>query len=131
MQRRTPKSTLTDTLFPYQTVFRSLCRLNSLTCRVLVNADANGPALLPEAVENLNPAARIGAAIGKPGIAIALQAQLFVQLVGERCSRLAAVGRADHRSFAPFVIAPKRHLVPGVIDPAPGDRKSTRLNSSH
>src|SRR3546814_4011316 len=93
MQRRTPKSTLTDTLFPYQTVFRSLCRLNSWTCSVLVSADANGPALLPEAVENLNPAARIGAAIGKPGIAIALQAQLFVQLVGERCSRLAAVGQ--------------------------------------
>src|SRR3546814_17496064 len=88
MIRRPPRSTRTDTLFPYTTLFRSLP----------------------------SPAAR-----GRSG-------------AGEACARTfrpagAAVGR---RARACMVAGRVRHCgAVGLYAGAPGDRKSTRLHSSH
>src|SRR3546814_12236554 len=43
MLRRPPRSTRTDTLFPYTTLFRSIVELNDMIARILLN---DGPAVL-------------------------------------------------------------------------------------
>src|SRR3546814_19912072 len=100
MVRRPPKSTRTDTLFPYTTLFRSLV-LDAKVARRL--ADRAGPHL-----------------VRQPG-------------GGDvRRERESALQRDRPAILA--VIIPGAPVADGngfVLDLGIGDRKSTRLNSSH
>src|SRR3546814_7266266 len=126
MIRRPPRSTRTDTLFPYTTLFRSF--LESLGHKVV------------DTVETVEAAL---ARIDQGGFDVAI---VDVHLKGGEkvwpvADRLAAVG-------CPFVLATGGHVEPppaqyaavpvlakpytlDAIEPALRDRKSTRLNSSH
>src|SRR3546814_20234885 len=97
MLRRPPRSTRTDTLFPYTTLFRS--------------------------VETLE---------GSDGL---LRQRAGVGAVARVVGRLAAAGlRLGHLDTAAGIFqqlhGSKAHRRPHHVDQA-GDRKSTRLNSSH
>src|SRR3546814_15640192 len=98
MIRRPPRSTRTDTLFPYTTLFRSMAR---------GEASAVADAVRQPAVEE-GFLAR--AAFGEGDVAFALQ-------------RL-------HRAQQHGLAAPPARLQQAV-ERRQGDRKSTRLNSSH
>src|SRR3546814_14538077 len=83
MSRRPPRSTRTDTLFPYTTLFRSVLATNY------------GQTEAPQVVTYLSPDEMLSEA------------------------NLASVGR------------PSLLVSVGILDIESGDRKSTRLNSSH
>src|SRR3546814_7240143 len=113
MIRRPPRSTRTDTLFPYSTLFRS--RLE----RLLV--------LLPDALEG----------DGRQRVLERQQVagRLFADKVGARRQRLAELDRRGADGLEGGGIIGNARLdgaEPGdaaeSLDP---DRKSTRLNSSH
>src|SRR3546814_3383882 len=122
MTRRPPRSTRTDTLFPYTTVFRSN------------HAEYRGDAVA---------AARlIGFGRARDHHVAAVEANLFFGLAQRRVDRV-AVARIDlaaRKSDLPRMAAqPLRALgqddarigAVGEGDQHRGDRKSTRLNSSH
>src|SRR3546814_1379749 len=103
MLRRPPRSTRTDTLFPYTTLFRSY-----LVVPVLVH---------PDGIEGRGHAARPHDldAMGAAPEFLARRLDAAVDAVGDHAHR------ADHaaRTGSEFMLA--------VVQ----DRKSTRLNSSH
>src|SRR3546814_18616152 len=98
MIRRPPRSTRTDTLFPYATLFRSPCRN-----------------------------ARIGIA----------KAEAVVEQAKGHADRLAERGIARQRDLQLAMLVADQPLLAPRLFPcrvrraARGDRKSTRLNSSH
>src|SRR3546814_14502755 len=100
MSRRPPRSTRTDTLFPYTTLFRSIRRLSPDTLLECVQA----------------PALRVA-----PGTVEAVQAALALLL-----PRLRLVS-AQQQQCSQRLEA----LLAAMSEAPPGDRKSTRLNSSH
>src|SRR3546814_5736900 len=110
MIRRPPRSTRTDTLFPYTTLFRSLPAAGAaggVRGRV---AGAAGPFAVPA-----GPIARYG------------------DTRFERDARPGGLGPAaqvPHR-LRPARSEPVRAAVAGRGESAATDRKSTRLNSSH
>src|SRR3546814_19568963 len=101
MIRRTPRSTRTDTLFPYTTLFRSLDRIRIILCMRFGERDAH-----------------LHRPAGMHRIEITEQA-------------LAQRYHADEilEDSAQLPLGPRR-LQPLAIAPTI-DRKSTRLNSSH
>src|SRR3546814_7407534 len=107
MIRRPPRSTRTDTLFPYTTLFRSLAEPFAVETQ-----------LGPVAVEHLEHLVGVGARVG-----------LHV-LAGERLAGgVLAAGVANHSGE---IADQEDHLVAEVLElPHLVDRKSTRLNSSH
>src|SRR3546814_12684749 len=106
MNRRPPRSTRTDTLFPYPTLFQSLSKL--------------GPALRPE--DALEPRQRIDARrFGRPQPGVELE-RTEARLAGDPRQDRDREQRAERR----------RELPPRLRErPERLDRKSTRLNSSH
>src|SRR3546814_12156670 len=109
MIRRQPRSTRTDTLFPYTTLFRSGKALSLATGKPLIAINhLEGHALSPRLVE---PELRFP--------------YLLLLASGGHCQLLAVDGVGCYRRLAT------------TIDDAAGeafdkvDRKSTRLNSSH
>src|SRR3546814_8523409 len=99
MIRRPPRSTRTDTLFPYTTLFRSA-----------VNPPSQNP--LPDVAGDLAIAARPLDWVGMERIALPL-----------------AIPGANG---APLQVAASADVFVDLVEPeARGDRKSTRLNSSH
>src|SRR3546814_6722192 len=105
MIRRPPRSTRTDTLFPYTTLFRSALRLR----------DAAGDRDHRAAAVLAGHAADVG---------IDLVHRLFADVAGVEDDqiRLGPVGRGGHAALAQHF----GHAL-AIIE----DRKSTRLNSSH
>src|SRR3546814_16129190 len=104
MIRRPPRSTRTDTLFPYTTLFRSADVLAAcVRVRDLVNTPTQdmGPQELEDVAREM--ANRHGAKF---------ESIVGDELLEQNFPSIHAVGRASHR-------APRL------------DRKSTRLNSSH
>src|SRR3546814_21140993 len=99
MIRRPPRSTRTDTLFPYTTLFRS--------ARSGVAAEITA--------DRTAVAERQGEAVDRKGIGFAEEAERAYRVGESAAYRSRAVGKED---------------LPGV-SARPGDRKSTRLNSSH
>src|SRR3546814_13179780 len=100
MTRRPPRSTRTDTLFPYTTLFRSLLGEEVAEARAVEHAGHADHLLVRQAA------------------GVAQDADHDVERVGD----------ADHegvRAVLPDALADRLHHL-GV-----GDRKSTRLNSSH
>src|SRR3546814_3089099 len=117
MRRRPPRSTRTDTLFPYTTLFRScpdaavMARDDTLDAG---QADAGAGELgrCMQALEHAEQLVRIGHV--EPGAVVADAEP--VAAVG-----LVVVRDLDHRRLA----------VRAVLDRVAQDRKSKRLNSSH
>src|SRR3546814_1791498 len=123
MIRRPPRSTRTDTLFPYTTLFRSIgdvvvAEFLALQLRCRADRAGFGIAL---AVER-RALVRI--------LAVA-QVLLLVELQTEhRRERIARVVVVQARQIAGY----RRVVTCGQcvgLDREPGDRKSTRLNYSH
>src|SRR3546814_6551844 len=120
MLRRPPRSTRTDTLFPYTTLFRSQ---HAHLLRPHGKADAVGRAAADEVRLELDPvqADQAGTAVGlaqafvaarAPGIFFGNEARVGCRhhlVSGRWLRRTAAAGKGQHAA----------------------DRKSTRLNSSH
>src|SRR3546814_16337648 len=111
MIRRPPRSTRTDTLVPYTTLFRSPCQRQDVARACAEWRQAQFDTV--EAVEQVLAEAAVGNQHRKVG-----------------------VGRADdaHRDAA-LAVAAQAFEAPGLQHPPqldlPGDRKSTRLTSSH
>src|SRR3546814_10416570 len=101
MIRRPPRSTRTDTLFPYTTLFRSLAG-EALQQVVVVDIPYTGP-VLPRALGQ--------AIVGREGLVQGADVGGALHVVVAAEDVGAAAGHADHA-----------HRV--------ADRKSTRLNSS-
>src|SRR3546814_17523915 len=102
MERRPPKSTRTDTLFPYPTLFLSLAGRGD---------DLHRPRLRDHALQSLRQAR---------GLRIIGDAVL-------QCPRLADIQHVAARIEHAIDAGPPRQL----SDNSAKDRKSTRLNSSH
>src|SRR3546814_11566231 len=101
MIRRPPRSTRTDTLFPYTTLFRSVCaRETSLQPRDLVEIDWTAGFIRP--LIDLNPE--------------------WSDLKLGTVTRLKWVNKFGIETFGDLVLPPNH---------ARADRKSTGLNSSH
>src|SRR3546814_5183247 len=130
LTRRQPRSTRTDTLFPYTTLFRSV--------------GAHPPRRASER-DRQRPAAPARAR-HRPGRAPArgrlpLAAAAAAGLDGLRHGRAAAARGRTHGHLAARRLVPAGDLQPQAADeetlgrnpavPGPGDRKSTRLTSSH
>src|SRR3546814_12730257 len=114
MIRRPPRSTRTDTLFPYTTLFRSrqLDPMHVLFSMPELDAIALG--------RQLNSAGEASA----PAPRLAVQVQLADGSVYER------KGLVDYT--AAYVDPQTGTMQARAVFPNPqGDRKSTRLNSSH
>src|SRR3546814_3900897 len=118
MIRRPPRSTPTDTLFPYTTLFRSQHR-SGLADEVVVGERRDDGELvvavvLAHALVGEAAHCRVVAPLQSLEVGLALQRARRVEIVG---AQIGIVG-------CPV----------GLEAPAPGlveDRKSTRLNSSH
>src|SRR3546814_2164243 len=105
MLRRPPRSTRTDTLFPYTTLFRSARQLGALGWPVLaIKAD-----LLPA---TLASDADLGQALG------------LDQAVSAAIHKIAALRPV-------VLVIDQLDALAGYVDLRTEDRKSTRLNSSH
>src|SRR3546814_5861222 len=108
MIRRPPRSTRTDTLFPYTTLFRSQRKLGSLPASSLISAQTDRDPSFRWGDDGYRQQARKPAG-GYPNPAAA-----------------STIGR----NFAAVRLAPPTSAP--STSPAPSrDRKSTRLNSSH
>src|SRR3546814_12145202 len=113
MIRRPPRSTLTDTLFPYTTLFRSLIAMQ----KKINQSDLIG---------NVNPRHPLPAIANTPA-----QPQFERQ---QQARQKAALGRQDQAGANQYHtyahgLGALRGFLPG--DAQLADRKSTRLNSSH
>src|SRR3546814_16965751 len=109
MIRRPPRSTRTDTLFPYTTLFRSeIVRERSMLRKLITVAD------------------EISATAFSP------QGKEARQLLDEAESRVFQIAQEGARGATGFQeINPLLKQVVERIDELYQDRKSTRLNSSH
>src|SRR3546814_10770213 len=145
MIRRPPRSTRTDTLFPYTTLFRSLAEPLARLSAAVTGLDA--------APENIAPAA---AHADQSGLDIAYRAGELAALAGTRFDLVTCLEVIEHvadvaafvRGLADvladdgllIVSTPNRTarsrlalitIGEGTGQIPRGDRKSTRLNSSH
>src|SRR3546814_6099417 len=104
MIRRPPRSTRTDTLFPYTTLFRSPVRPDRL---IVCGGGRKNPTLMAELARRADVQALAAEAVGLRGDAI--EAECFA-----------------------FLAMRKIHDLPISFPETTGvDRKSKRLNSSH
>src|SRR3546814_8438850 len=122
MHRRPPRSTRTDTLFPYPTLFRSPHVLGRFTDLLL--AVERHPAMLIylDQARSIGPNSTMAqeARRYRPGRAIGLNENLARELL-ELHTLGGGHSQADVQELA-------RALTGWTVG---GDRKSTRLNSSH
>src|SRR3546814_4689554 len=113
MIRRPPRSTRTDTLFPYTTLFRSGCRRRG--------------------DRRQRPAA------GEAAMSIRAPEILPGAIVGHRASQtVCRVQRASPAGYTGWLYLATQVAAPGIVHTTTADglvpmtdRKSTRLNSSH
>src|SRR3546814_19153228 len=123
MIRRPPRSTRTDTLFPYPTLFRAQLLL---------------PERRPVALSILDELVRLR----HPDRAAAAFEPIVQQHTGDLAALAGAGAVAEHPATTEAdsglgIVGRRRDDVEGLVDgPRPGeaagiDRKSTRLNSSH
>src|SRR3546814_8897506 len=111
MIRRPPRSTRTDTLFPYTTLFRSFARFACSHLVELFHAKAifSGHAVGIEEIEKY-------------------AARRFVAAGAEDDGDVGGLHAVDG---APDVVDIRHHEIHMIIAIGRTDRKSTRLNSSH
>src|SRR3546814_5172117 len=116
MIRRPPRSTRTDTLFPYTTLFRSPVNHQDEECRshhahgdVLQRDSAGGFARV---VHRMNPISFLGMSL-----------RIFFMSAGS--------GAHVGRRLSKIPVSSSPQVIWGQSEPQLADRKSTRLNSSH
>src|SRR3546814_7528959 len=117
MIRRPPRSTRTDTLFPYTTLFRSLAAARERTCRGCRNESTISEVRFFQYSRALDAEQGVRAACERGLPDSSLYRALSLEGHGE--------GQTPDRPFENAVDRGHRHLHQA------GDRKSTRLNSSH
>src|SRR3546814_1832898 len=127
MIRRPPRSTRTDTLFPYTTLFRSLAAQAQADAAILVvGTDAWEDTLLPGKLFEY-------AGSGRPIIALANPGSDSGRLVARHELGIATTDEAEIAAFlsrlADRGIATRREIPAALTRDR--DRKSTRLNSRH
>src|SRR3546814_4445170 len=111
MIRLPPRSTRTDTLFPYTTLFRSLDELRSpIACRHQENVPDRHLVAVPVERRRHRPALEIAKACVHADRVGHRRAMVPQQAQGAVATNIAPLGKGDAEV---------------------GDRKSTRLNSSH
>src|SRR3546814_3444678 len=122
MIRRPPRSTRTDTLFPYTTLFRSFPRKNSRSLAALgmTKMELFRPSLEILLVADVRDGAFVLLAVRARGERVLAAGDQVVGADGELAAPRRAPGQADAQA-RPLLLA-------GRVDE---DRKSTRLNSSH
>src|SRR3546814_9102688 len=108
MIRRPPRSTRTDTLFPYTTLFRSALDARRRPPDDVVQA---GPHLVLAGVHGVAGLALVEHLLACRGVAVLRQG---------RAGQGGGGGKGEDRQGTPY-----GHVI------SPVDRKSTRLNSSH
>src|SRR3546814_11711811 len=132
MIRRPPRSTRTDTLFPYTTLFRSLLRQHARQSRVLHHLHALAEHLAAEprvAFDRAHPTCDFGAILFQPGLRQVLALARIALGVGQRQQDLyqrdalghAVVQARDERTAAPVALDPV--LMPArpvLVDRTPG-----------
>src|SRR3546814_3532470 len=131
MIRRPPRSTRTDTLFPYTTLFRSRRDAKRVADAVLVCDQTPQPrlAVLPVG----DQAQRVARAhLQPPGVVSAFELQLL-QLLLQRLVFAESHGqrRAERHAGGREQLEGLFHAFPDRLEADAGDRKSTRLTSSH
>src|SRR3546814_9365864 len=118
MIRRPPRSTRTDTLFPYPTLFRSI------GAGIVDAAAAVAAAIQPPCTENCGPVATpLTNKVPVSGLAGAAGSEVlysFEAQAGATLSFMTYGGSGDVSMYVSF-----------EAEPTTSDRKSTRLNSSH
>src|SRR3546814_3504655 len=114
MIRRPPRSTRTDTLFPYTTLFRSPVRLEQVGKAVQYVAPCLGRGAAPVVLRRRGLGDRF----------------LDLARAGERYVRLNLLLHRMQVRVRPAAAA-RPLFVPQVQVDCRGDRKSTRLNSRH
>src|SRR3546814_10672833 len=120
MIRRPPRSTRTDTLFPYTTLFRSVLGLHS----VFEHREAQSPTSLEAFLHEYRIAFPVGVdAPGEPGGLPITMARYGMQ----GTPTLVLIDRKGHRRAQHFGHVPDLRLGAELM----ADRKSTRMNSSH
>src|SRR3546814_20886961 len=121
MIRRPPRSTRTDTLFPYPTLFRSLgIAVVEQRRHLFVQAEHPLPRLAPARMRNLR------VHVGPEAVLVTLDdlPEALWPLVGEL--------EAHDRLHVLEAVLPRRRQAQGrAVLLHDRDRKSTRLNSSH
>src|SRR3546814_5884185 len=120
MIRRPPRSTRTDTLFPYTTLFRSADRYAARPRRERSALDRR----VPDRQARGRPAAVLASGLVGLDRTRELQGAAAAMVRDDLPDRYHARKRLPARD--PW-LAPPRSSAP----PSRGDRKSTRLNSSH
>src|SRR3546814_3658867 len=129
MIRRPPRSTRTDTLFPYTTLFRS-AEIGGYAADITRTFPVNGRFSKEQrALHDLVGAAQAAAlAQARPGVPYEAGHQAVVETLTEGLLRLGLLkGKLEKNiadgSYKRFYLHKTGHWI--------GDRKSTRLNSSH
>src|SRR3546814_10055133 len=118
MIRRPPRSTRTDTLFPYTTLFRSIAERLDTVARTL---DLEAVERIPFGKAELAPDHLVlGARVAVDVHPLHIDARRFGHLEGDR-----------HRQVVLVADKLRPHIGKGIALQTGGDRKSTRLNSSH
>src|SRR3546814_6707559 len=127
MIRRTPRSTRTDTLFPYTTLFRSIklvLRAVEAPLRTIVANAGDEPSVVVNNVANGKGNYGYNAATGEYG-------DLVEQGVLDP-TKVTRTALQNAASVASLLLTTEAAVAEIVEDqPAAGDRKSTRLNSSN
>src|SRR3546814_1733927 len=133
MIRRPPRSTLTDTLFPYTTLFRSLAvRLPAVALRQPDRqSEVLGPYLNIALDPNGQPTPALRGFAAKAGVEWTALGRIS-DVKGERFVHRANVPGVDTASLLAEIV---REAIAAMPIPKPmrwgEDRKSTRLNSRH
>src|SRR3546814_10428353 len=116
MIRRTPRSTRTDTLFPYTTLIRSV--------DALVKMKAAGHSIVKAAGQN-------GVRSCDAEDMIAMECELLVPGALENMIHAENAGRVAAKVVLELANGPVTPEADKLLRKAGVDRKSTRLNSSH
>src|SRR3546814_2013429 len=132
MIRTPPRSTRTDTLFPYTTLFRSAPARAAGGTAAPVRRQRS--ARLPAGAVAAGFLPGLTGCVGRPALRKLRDAEHVVEQ-GRGGDRGAGARALDHQRLFTVAVAGDRHAVVGAAAAAQRvirrDRKSTRLNSSH
>src|SRR3546814_1722415 len=131
MIRRPPRSTRTDTLFPYTTLFRSNERLKAAGGQGLI-----APAFLIDKAVTAMEATIADAKAGGSMVESLVRRTGEANIAGDWSARAAKIVQgpvavALERQLAELKAQRPKATMDAGLWARPGDRKSTRLNSHH
>src|SRR3546814_3946538 len=139
MIRRPPRSTRTDTLFPYTTLFRSAryTHSGSAPCKLAGSGEvALGVSFAFRGAKSKEAGAPIDIIVPEEGIGWDMEASAIVAGTSKlEAAKTLLDGTITKKANEMYNVGYAVVAYPGVAKPVPHfpekDRKSTRLNSSH